>query len=167
VWLEHADGLRALAALAALQALAIAGSRVWVATAAGMFLVDGGRFVRTGADAAAEPHLVGLASGDLVVASPPGVARLSLDRGDDDPPLARRRQTDPLAIGATVPQVTSSLTRYRMISHASRAAPALPSQVRVPDRNPTACVFCISRIVSGGARRLRPHATHSHGSSSS
>jgi mono/diheme cytochrome c family protein len=83
LWREDAGQLRRLAPPAALRGLAIAGSRVWITTARGAFVLDGDRFVPAAAAAAAAVHLVGLPGGDLVAAGTPQIARLSLGGGDD------------------------------------------------------------------------------------
>jgi cbb3-type cytochrome c oxidase subunit III len=79
------DGLRRMPAPADVRAIAIAGSRLWVATAGGVFLLDGRAFVRARVEAAATDRLFGLAGGDLVLATPAGVTRLALERTGDDP----------------------------------------------------------------------------------
>jgi mono/diheme cytochrome c family protein len=85
LYVEAAGELHRWPAPAELHALAAAGSRLWVATARGIFVVDGGGFVPTAVAAAAADHVFGLAGGDLVVAAPAGLVRLSLDRAGDDP----------------------------------------------------------------------------------
>ena len=83
LFIEAAGGLRRVPAPAELRELAVAGSRLWVATAREVFLVDDHTFVRTGVEAAAADHLFGLANGDLLLAGPAGIARLSIDHTSD------------------------------------------------------------------------------------
>ena len=83
LFIEAAEGLRRLPAPAELRGLAAAGSRLWVATASGLYVVEDRAFVRTGIEAAAADHLFGLANGDLVVAAPSGLTRLSIDPAPD------------------------------------------------------------------------------------
>jgi mono/diheme cytochrome c family protein len=78
-------GLHRLPAPAGVRAIAIAGARLWIATAGGVFVLDGRAFVRARVEAAATDHLFGLAGGDLVLATPAGVTRLALERTGDDP----------------------------------------------------------------------------------
>lgn len=84
LFVESADGLHRLPAPAELRALAIAGSRLWVATASAIFVVEGERYVPTRVAAAATDQLLGLAGGGAVLVTPSGLARLSLDP-DEDP----------------------------------------------------------------------------------
>jgi mono/diheme cytochrome c family protein len=84
LFVEAANTLRRLAA-PELLALAAAGSRLWVATARGVELLDGAALVPTGMRATATDHLFGLASGDVVVGGSTQLARLAIDRPADDP----------------------------------------------------------------------------------
>jgi mono/diheme cytochrome c family protein len=85
LYVEAAGGLHRQPAPADIRALAAAGSRLWVATARGIFVVDGGAFVPTAVDATAADHLFGLAGGDLVLAAPAGLVRLSIGGAEHDP----------------------------------------------------------------------------------
>jgi hypothetical protein len=85
LFVERGGDLRKIAAPAELRALAIAGARVWIATANGVFLLDGDHFTRAGVVTADSDRLFGLASGDLVLATPATVTRLTLERTGDDP----------------------------------------------------------------------------------
>lgn len=69
-------------AVPGLRQLAIAGARIWLATAAGVFVVDGDHLTRV-ADPA--EHLLGLSSGDAVSATPSSLIRLTIARPADDP----------------------------------------------------------------------------------
>ncbi|HEX4419529.1 MAG TPA: c-type cytochrome [Kofleriaceae bacterium] len=76
--------LHRIAAPAQIRTLALAGSRVWIATISGVFVLDGDRFTRARVETAATDHLFGLAGGDLVLATPASLTRLTIQR-DDDP----------------------------------------------------------------------------------
>ncbi len=82
LFIETANTLRRLA-LPALHALAPAGSRLWVTSAGGVALLDGGALVATAVHAAATDHLFGLAGGDVVVGTSAQLARLTVDRDAD------------------------------------------------------------------------------------
>jgi cytochrome c5 len=84
VFVEAANTLRRHPA-SALQALAAAGSRLWIAAASGVELLEGTVLVRTAVRAAATDHLFGLASGDVVVGTSSQLVRVALDRAADDP----------------------------------------------------------------------------------
>ena len=84
VFVETANTLRRLAA-SALHGLAPAGSRLWIASARGVELLEGTAFVRTAVAAAATDHRFGLASGDVVVTTATQLARIAVDRAANDP----------------------------------------------------------------------------------
>jgi hypothetical protein len=84
LYVERAGQLRRIAAPAEILGLAAAGSRLWVATAGGIALLDAGALVPTAVHAAATDHLFGLAGGDLVIAARDATARLSVAANDDE-----------------------------------------------------------------------------------
>ncbi len=84
VYLEDRDGLHRLAAPDAIRAATVAGPRLWLATARGIYLLEDRTFVA--ADGPPAQRLFGLASGDVLAEAPhAGIARLSLDHTVDDP----------------------------------------------------------------------------------
>lgn len=64
-----------------LRAIAVASPRLWATTSQGIFLVDRDAFVRISDTAPA--HLLGLASGDALAATPTATQRLALAATDD------------------------------------------------------------------------------------
>jgi hypothetical protein len=84
LYVERAGRLRRIAVPAEIQGLAAAGSRLWVATAGGIALLDAGALVPTAVHAAAADHLFGLAGGDLVIAARDATTRLSVAASDDE-----------------------------------------------------------------------------------
>ncbi|HEY0190110.1 MAG TPA: hypothetical protein VGC42_03255, partial [Kofleriaceae bacterium] len=82
---DPAGALHRLAAPAELRRLAIAGARIWIATAGGVFVVDGDHLTRAGVEAAATDRVLGLASGDVLLGTPSSLTRLALARPADDP----------------------------------------------------------------------------------
>jgi mono/diheme cytochrome c family protein len=91
IYLERDGGLDRLPAPAELRSVAVAGSRLWLVTARGVYVLERGRFAATTVHAAATDQVFGLAGGDAVLASAAGLAplarlaRLTIDRPDDDP----------------------------------------------------------------------------------
>jgi hypothetical protein len=84
LYVEAGDGLRRVAAPAEIRSVAPAGSRLWIATASGVYLFERGAFLPTALTAAAD-HLFGLAGGDAVLAAQGRLVRLSQVRQDVDP----------------------------------------------------------------------------------
>ncbi len=84
LYVERAGRLRRIPTPAEIRGLAAAGSRLWVATAGGVALLDAGALVPTAVRAAAADHLFGLAGGDVVLATRGAAARLSVASSDSD-----------------------------------------------------------------------------------
>jgi cytochrome c5 len=85
LFVEGTDGLHPIAAPGRIRELAVAGSRLWVATMTGLYFVEAGRFVRTDADPA-RARLFGLANGDVLLVTPHApITRLGVDHQSDDP----------------------------------------------------------------------------------
>jgi len=82
LFVEADRALRRIAAPEPLRALTVAGSRVWLATAHGVRLLDDHALVAV--PAAAADHIFGLASGDVLTATRRTLTRVALASGEQD-----------------------------------------------------------------------------------